>query len=130
MKSTRGFTIIELVIAIVVLGVASTVFFVQKNHVEVAARDDSRKTSINAIYYSLEEVYFAKYNAYPRTINEEVLPSVDPELFKDPQDVKIGESTSDFRYEPTNCNGDTCKGYTLRTTLENEDDYIKINRQN
>lgn len=130
MKSTRGFTIIELVIAIVVLGVASTVFFVQKNHVEVAARDDSRKTSINAIYYSLEEVYFAKNNAYPRTINEEVLPSVDPELFKDPQDVKIGESTSDFRYEPTNCNGDTCKGYTLRTTLENEDDYIKINRQN
>ena len=128
MKSTRGFTVIELVIAIVILGVASTVFFVQKNNVEVAARDEHRKTAINAMYYSLEEVYFTKNKSYPRTINAEKLPSVDPELFKDPNGVKIGEGTSDYRYEPTNCDGEACKGYTLRTILENEDDYVKKNR--
>lgn len=128
MKSTRGFTVIELIIVIVILSVASSVFFVQKNNVEVAARDDSRKASINAMYYSIEEVYFAKNATYPRTINAEVLPSVDPSLFKDPNGIKIGEGTSDFRYEPTNCDGDACKGYTLRTTLENEDDYVKVNR--
>lgn len=130
MKSSRGFTVIELLIVVGVLAVASVVFFIQKNHVEVAARDEARKTSINAIYYSLEEVYFKNNQSYPRTVNEQNLPSVDPGLFKDPSDVEIGEGTSDFRYEPLNCDGDDCKSYTLRTTLENEDDYIKTNRTN
>lgn len=128
MKSSRGFTVIELIVVAVVLAVGSVVFFMQKNHVEVAARDETRKTSINAMYYSLEEVHFAQHKSYPRTISSEVLPSVDPNLFKDPSGVRIGEGTSDFRYEPLNCDGTTCKSYTLRTTLENEDDYVKTSR--
>ena len=128
MKSSRGFTVIELVIVVGLLLVASVVFFVQKNQVEVAARDEARKTSINAMYYSLEEVYFKQNQSYPRTINAELLPSVDPNLFKDPSGVKIGEGASNFRYEPLNCTNDSCKGYSLRTTLENEDDFIKTNR--
>lgn len=129
MKSSRGFTVIELLIVVGLFAVASIVFFVQKNHVEVAARDEARKTSINAMYYSLEEVYFQKNKAYPRTISSENLPSVDPNLFKDPSGNKVGEGESDFRYEPLNCTGDACQGYTLRTTLENEDDYVKTNRK-
>ena len=128
MKSSRGFTVIELLIVVVLFAVASVVFFVQRNHVEVAARDDARKISINAMYYSLEEVYFKENKAYPRTVTAETLPSVDPELFKDPNGVKIGESSSDFRYEPLDCNGDACKGYSLRASLEGEDDYVKTNR--
>ena len=133
MKTTRashGFTIIELLFIIVLLGVASVLFFVQKNNIEVASRDETRKTAINAMYYSIEEVYFKKNGYYPRTISEAVLPSVDPSLFKDPSDVKIGESTSDYRYEPYNCEDDKCKNYSLRTILENEGDYIKTNRSN
>lgn len=130
MKSSRGFTVIELIIVIAFLAVASVIFFVQKNNIEVAARDDQRKTAINAMYYSLEEVYFKAHSSYPRTLSSANLPSVDPDLFKDPNGVKIGESNSDYRYEPTNCDGDACKGYTLRTTLENEADYIKTNRTN
>ena len=128
MKSSRGFTVIELLIVVVLFGVASVVFFVQKNHVEVAARDEARKTSINAMYYSLEEVYYKQHQSYPRTVSSDVLPSVDPDLFKDPNGVKIGESNSDFRYEPVNCNGDSCKGYTLRASLEAEADYVKTNQ--
>ncbi len=129
MKSTRGFTVVELLIVVVFLAAASIIFFIQKNNIEVAARDDSRKTSINAMYYSLEEVYFKANNSYPRTLSSEILPSVDPDRFKDPSGVKIGESTSSFRYEPVECNGDACKGYTLRSSLENEADYIKTNRE-
>ena len=129
MKSSRGFTVIELLIVVVVFAVASVVFFVQKNHVETAARDESRKTSINAMYYSLEEVYFKAHASYPRTLNAETLPSVDPELFKDPEGKKIGESDSDFRYEGLNCEGDACKGYSLRADLKNEDDFVKTNRK-
>ncbi len=130
MKSTRGFTVIELMIVVVFLAAASIIFFIQKNNIEVAARDNSRKTSINAMYYSLEEVYFKENSFYPRTLTAELLPSVDPDRFKDPSGVKIGESNSNFRYEPVDCNGDSCKGYTLRATLENEADYIKKNRTN
>ena len=130
MKSSRGFTVIELLVVIVFIAVASVVFFVQKNHVEVAARDEARKTAINAMYYSLEEVYFAENTAYPRTINAETLPSVDPALFTDPNGVKIGESASNYRYEGLNCNGDSCQSYKLRTILENEDDYVKKSRDN
>ncbi|MBN9397678.1 hypothetical protein BGO18_04210 [Candidatus Saccharibacteria bacterium 47-87] len=125
MKSSRGFTVIELVIVVAFFAAASVLFFVQKNHVEVAARDDARKTAINAMYYSLEEVYYKQHNAYPRTINSEILPSVDPNLFKDPNGVKIGESGSNYRYEGLNCNGDTCKSYTLRADLEAEGDFVK-----
>ena len=128
MKYTRGFTVIELLIVVVLLTAGSMLFFVQKNNVEIAARDEMSKTSINAMYYSLEEVYFKKNNSYPRVINSTVLPSVDPELFKDTSGVKIGESNSDFSYEGSNCEGDSCKAYTVRTTLQNEDDYIKTNR--
>lgn len=134
MKTTRtsssGFTIIELVFIIALLGIASVLFFVQKNNLEVAGRDESRKTAINAMYYSIEEVYFKANGYYPRTIDATILPSVDPALFKDPADVKLGESNSNYRYEPYNCNGDQCKNYTLRSTLENEADYVKQNRSN
>lgn len=130
MKLTRsnGFTIIEIIIVVALFGLASVVFFSQKNQVETAARDELRRTSINAMYYSLEEVYFKEHKSYPRTVNEKILPSVDPSLFKDPSGVLIGEGNSDFRYEPSNCSEESCQKYTLRSRLENEDDYIKTNR--
>ncbi len=128
MKYTRGFTVIELLIVIVLLAGASVLFFIQKNNVEVAAKDEMRKTSVNAMYYSLEEVYFKQNQAYPRSLSTETLPSVDPELFKDPSGVKVGEADSNFSYEATDCDNDKCKAYTLRTVLQNEDDYIKTNR--
>lgn len=126
----RGFTIIELLFIIVLLVAASVLFFVQKNNLELSGRDETRKTAINAMYYSIEEVYFKQNGYYPRLITEAVLPSVEPSLFKDPTGVKIGESNSEYRYEAYNCTEDKCKNYTLRTTLENEDDYIKKNRSN
>lgn len=128
MKTSRGFTVIELTIVIVLLGIASVLFFVQKAAVESASRDEQRKTAVNAMYYGLEEVYFKENGAYPRTIKSDTLRSVDPALLKDPAGVTIGDGASDYRYEATNCDGDRCKQYTLRTTLENEADYVKNQR--
>lgn len=127
-QTSRGFTIIEIIFAIIILVFASTVFFIQKSNIETAARDDRRKTAINAFYYSLEEVYMKTNGSYPRTLNETTLPSVDPTLFKDADGVKIGETSSEYRYEPTNCNGDACASYTLRADLENEADFVKTQR--
>jgi prepilin-type N-terminal cleavage/methylation domain-containing protein len=124
----RGFTVIELLVVVTVVAAASILFFVQKNNLETANRDEQRKISINAMHYSLEEVYYKENGFYPRTLSSDVLPSVDPALFKDPAGVTIGEAASDFRYEPSRCDGDKCQTYTLRTTLENEADFIKENR--
>lgn len=124
----RGFTVIELLFIIVIIGAASVLFFLQKNNLETARRDEVRKTSINAMYYGLEEVFYKSNGYYPRTIDQKVLPSVDPDLFADTKGVKIGESNSEYRYETANCDGDRCKTYTLRTTLENEADFIKNSR--
>lgn len=124
-KHSRGFTVIELLVIVVVLGVASVLFFMQKSNLEITARDQQRKTAINAMYYSLEEVFYKTNKYYPVAISSTGLPSVDPALFTDPTGVKLGEANSNYRYEPTNCTDNKCKSYTLRTTLENEADFIK-----
>lgn len=128
MKYKNGFTIIELLVIITILGIASVFFFIQKNDVEIAARDGARKTAINAFYYGLEEVYYKNNKSYPRALTSETLPFVDADLFKDPSGVKLGDGSSNYRYEPSSCDGDDCKSYTLKAILESEDDYVKKSR--
>ena len=124
-KRTDGFTVIELLVIVLVLGAASVLFFVQKGNLEISARDQQRKTAINAMYYSLEEVFYKANSFYPTTIDKTSLPSVDPALLTDPTGVKIGQAASNYRYEPVNCTDSKCKSYTLRSTLENEADFVK-----
>ncbi len=130
---------IELVFVVLLLAAASVIFFIQKNNIEVTARDTQRKTAINAMYYGLEEVYYKQHKSYPRTLDAATLPSIDEALFTDPTGIKLGQTTitvddeeisveSDYRYEPTNCTDNSCKSYTLRTTLENEADFVKTSR--
>jgi hypothetical protein len=70
-------------------------------------------------------VYFKANGHYPLSIDSATLPSVDPDLFSDPNGTRVGAPTSDYRYEPTNCIASKCSSYTVRTTLENEDDFVK-----
>lgn len=126
----RGFTVIELLALIAILIIVGTVFWTQKTSLETSARDDQRKTAVNALYYSLEEVYYPANKHYPKTLSPSTLPSVDPELFKDPQGVELGKAESDFSYEGKSCDGEACKSYTLRTKLDNEADYVKDSRNN
>ncbi|MFZ1812088.1 MAG: prepilin-type N-terminal cleavage/methylation domain-containing protein [Candidatus Saccharimonadales bacterium] len=127
MKSHKqaGFTVVELLVAVVLLIGAGVLFMQQKSQIERVDRDRERKTAINAMYYSLEEVYYAANQSYPAKINKDNLKSLDPGLFKDPSGVTLGETGSDYHYDPLNCDGTVCRGYTLRTTLENEADYVK-----
>jgi type II secretory pathway pseudopilin PulG len=127
-KYSKGFTVIEISLIISILAVASVLFFTQKNNISTTARDDKRKISINAMYYSLEEVFYKTNNFYPPTIDEKILPAVDPTLFTDPSGNKLGNASSSYRYEPTNCANDKCTSYTLRSSLENEKDFVKSNK--
>lgn len=127
-KRSNGFTVIELVFIVALLSVASILFFVQKHNIEVVAQDDVKKTSINAMYYGLEEVFYPANQYYPQTISSDNLKSVDPSLFTDPSGVKLGSIGSAYTYSPTNCTDNKCKSYTLKTTLTNETDYVKTSK--
>jgi Tfp pilus assembly protein PilE len=130
MKHSQGFTVIEIIVVTLFLSVATVVLFIQKDNLAATHRDDQRKTAINAMYYGLEEVYFAKNNSYPAELNEKILSTIDPALLTDPDNTKIGDKASNYRYEGVNCNNDVCKGYTLRADLEKEADFIKTSRNN
>jgi Tfp pilus assembly protein PilE len=125
----RGFTVIELLVIIVILGVGGWLFFTERATINAEQRDSTRKTAINAMYYDLEEVYYEAHGYYPQTIDSKTLRAMDPALFTDPNGVKMGETGADYRYEPTSCSTDgQCKGYTLRAQMEREADYTKTNR--
>jgi type II secretory pathway pseudopilin PulG len=129
MTRTKGFTTIEVLVVLVLLLLGGWLFFSQKASFDAAARDSDRKVAINAMYYSLEEVYYQKNGYYPATIDSKTLRSVDPALFADPDGNKLGEQGSDYDYRPTNCSLDgQCKSYTLSAALEREADYEKTSR--
>lgn len=126
-QHTKGFTVIELVIAIVILAGASILFFYQKNNIEMANRDNQRKIAINSIYYSLEKVYYAQNKSYPASLDSSSLTTLDPELLKDPYGNLINSEESNYKYDPTGCTQNACTGYSLRADLEKEADFIKTN---
>lgn len=129
MKHSRGFTVIELLVILVLLGVGGWVFFTEKATLDATERDKSRKTAINAMYYNLEEVFYEKNKYYPTAIDSKTLRAMDPALFTDPDGVKMGEQESDYRYDGTSCSTDgKCKAYKLSSAMEREGEYIKTNR--
>lgn len=124
----KGFTVLELIIAIVFLLAAGTFFYIQKRDLEVANRDSQRKTAINAIYYNLEDVFLPTNKFYPETLTADLLKGLDPSLLTDPDGKKAGEEDGNYRYEPKDCVDGKCRSYTLTANLEHEADYVKTSR--
>ena len=124
----RGFTIVELVVVILFATLLLVFAYLQKSNLDAMARDDQRKTAINAMYYALEEGYFAQNGYYPEEISEENLTVMDPQLFTDPAGINLGAEGCSYHYEAANCENGKCKEYLLRADLEKEDDYVKKNR--
>ena len=128
MQKQRGFTVLELIIAIIFLLVAGTFFFIQKRDIEVANRDSLRKSAINSMYYNLEDIYYTANGGYPEFVTADAMKGLDPASLKDPNGKAIGEEGSNYSYTPKDCNTGKCKSYTLTADLENEADYTKESR--
>ena len=125
MKKKSGFTLIEVIVLSIFLLVVGVLSWLQKIEIQEQSSDTLSKTTINAVYYNLEEVLYKQNGFYPKTIGEDNLKAMDPNLLTDRNGVVLGEEGSLFRYEPTSCNGDQCQHYTLRADLIKEDDFVK-----
>ncbi len=133
-KREKGFTIIELLIVIVVIGILAAIVITTFSGIQRKARDSERTTDINAIHGQLE-AYFTTNGYYPTLANlsddgwvGSNLPGLDVEALRDPQgsggnDITGAIAEDDYAYVLTNpaCDngaGGNCDGYTLTATLE------------
>src|SRR5690606_30387203 len=64
LQKQKGFTIVELLIVIVIIGILATLVIVTFSGIQQRARDTQRQTDINAIQSSVE-AYYAQTGSYP-----------------------------------------------------------------
>lgn len=128
MNKRNGFTVIELLVVIAFLIAVAVLGFFQLSKIRDESDNTKKRTAINAMYYSLEEGFYAKNGYYPEKIEDKTLLTMDTALLNDPNNKKIGDRASAYRYEAANCNNGKCKSYKLRAVLAGENDYIKESR--
>jgi general secretion pathway protein G len=63
-KASKGFTIVELLIVIVVIGILAALVVTTYNGIQQKARDTERKTDVNALHGQIE-AYQAQNGKYP-----------------------------------------------------------------
>lgn len=111
--SRSGFTIVELLIVIVVIGILAGLVFVQFNNVQGRARDSERKADIRLIESKLAE-YYADEGNYPSTTEGvAALSDLPSDATSDPDGNAYG-----YVGLPSGCDNSTtdCTGYTVSSS--------------
>jgi prepilin-type N-terminal cleavage/methylation domain-containing protein len=132
-----GFTIVELLIVIVVIGILAGLVITTFNGIQQKARDTERETDIKALHAQVE-AYWAQKGYYPSLVdmNDRTattgfvalnLKGLDAAAFKDPKGSSVSlvaapvASAYAYAVTPSACdtaNSITCTAYTLTATLE------------
>lgn len=139
-RKQQGFTIVELLIVIVVIGILAALVITTFTGIQQKARNTERTTDIKAIHGQVE-AYYASNGRYPtlanlndanwRALN---MKGLDSEALKDPKGaastLAATPAANVFSYAvtPGTCDngaaGD-CTGYTLTATLEGGGTFTK-----
>ncbi|OGL24732.1 hypothetical protein A3A68_02355 [Candidatus Saccharibacteria bacterium RIFCSPLOWO2_01_FULL_48_13] len=139
----RGFTIVELLIVIVVIGILAALVIVTYTGIQQRARDTERKTDINAIHGQVE-AYYAQNGAYPAladintsTWRDANITGLDDAALQDPrgtvEELAATASNTQYGYAVFQTDGTTacttaagdCAVYTLTANLEAGGTYTK-----
>ena len=139
-KQESGFTIVELLIVIVVIGILAALVLNTFQGVQARARDTERQTDINALHTQYE-VYYNDEGHYPTYAVAAVatnFPGLDAEALNDPnqnalQNGAVPAANSDdhqyyYQAAPAGCDNTAtdCTSYTLGVVLEDSgDQYVK-----
>ena len=147
-KRQSGFTIVELLIVIVVIGILAALVITTYSGIQAKARNAKRQTDMQDVQTQLE-AYFQAAGNYPsyadlnnaswRSTN---MKSLDDGALTDPQatSTSLGNSSTPtakvYEYVPEDSTGSsanceatdtTCTQYTLTATLEGGGTYVKKN---
>lgn len=71
-NSEKGFTIVELLIVIVVIGILAALVIIQFTNIQARARDTERKSDMRSIQSKLAE-YYALNGRYPTALSDSSL---------------------------------------------------------
>ena len=121
---TSGFTTIELLVFVLVLGIIGVVALTNVRTVRAQDRDRTSKTDINAVYYQLES-FREKNGYYPEKIDTATLKGMDPENLKDRFGLAPNDEKGRYTYKPAGCTEAKCTSFRLTAQLEKEAPFIK-----
>jgi len=119
LKKQKGFTIVELLIVIVVIGILATLVIVTFSGIQQKGRNSQRQTDINAVQ-SHVEAFYADKGYYPTLQQVQStswiagnMKGLDPEALKDPKGATITGSASTtssyaYGYVATHDDGTAC----------------------
>lgn len=110
----RGFTVMELLVVMAIMGILYTVVMSSVGDSRSKGRDSKRIADISLIQLILEK-YYDEYSKYPNSLSE-LSSSYDSSVPKDPQDVDYKYAT--LNSDKTSCS-DKCQFYHLGASLEN-----------
>lgn len=144
-KTEGGFTIVELLIVIVVIGILATLVITTFTGIQQKARNTKRQTDINAIHGQVE-AYFAQNGKYPTLANMNDstwlaanMKGLDPNALQDPkgtsQTLAQTAAADVYSYDVQDATGAAgcdnvtagkdCTQYTLTATYEGGGTYTK-----
>ena len=118
--SHDGFTAIELLIVVVVVGFLAGIILVKYQDVVRSANDSDRKSEVSQIEQRLSK-YYVDNNSYPSTLAD---------LSDLPADLLTDSKGLAYSYKATSEDGgkcmteaDDCANYSITATMENETEY-------
>lgn len=143
-RTQRGFTIIEIFVILVIIGILLSLLFVTHAGISQRERNTERQRDIGELRDEIES-YYSQYNKYP-TLSElndtawrkSNLKGIDHEILRDPSSKSYSFAAKPtkkiYAYTVTSASGTSCDNkktdctqYTLTATLEGGGTFVKNN---
>lgn len=124
-KDNSGFTVVEIIVVVLVIGILSTILILTANGIDAKQDNNQRINSIKLISAKLETI-FALNGNYPTLSNindpswrQIYFKNVDPNTLRDPGDNSLipmfapVPTKNRYAYQPLSANNSTCDNKTV-----------------